>query len=261
MHLCHLLLKVADFGRWPKPAKYRQRSKPRTRAIARLNMAKKTRRKSGWLSSTIHGDPVRGTGILGNDAYRGAIIWNRSRRVRSASDSKHRRQIINPRGQWIEYTKPQLQIVPDDLWDRVKARHCERQQIVGERIKAGLTPSIAGRTGRSPGYLFSGLLRCATCGSSFVMADRAHYACASRLNGGSAICANDARIRHDKVEKGLRAGIKQRAEAPEVLEQLTMRVRRQLRDQEAARLDVGPRIRELELQIENLGLLNGNCRR
>jgi site-specific DNA recombinase len=216
------------------------------------------RRKVGWLASAIHGDPVRGTGILGNEAYRGAIIWNRSRWVRSATDSKQRRQIINPRAEWIEYREPRLQIVPDELWERVKARQLERQHIVGERIKAGLAPSIAGRTGRGPGYLFSGLMRCAICGSSFVMADRAHYACAGRINGGAAICTNDARIRRDKVENGLLAEIKQRAEAPEVLEQLALQVRRRLREQEASRPDFAARTCELEQHIEHLADAIGN---
>lgn len=213
---------------------------------------RKKRRNAGWLGSAIHGDPVRGTGILGNDAYHGVIIWNRSRWVRSATDSKQRRQIVNPRSEWIEYREARLQIVPDDLWDRVKTRQRERQHLVGERVKSGLAPSIAGRTGRGPGYLFSGLMRCAICGSTFVMADRAHYACAGRINGGAAICTNDARIRRDKVETGLLAEIKERAEAPEVLEQLTLRVRMQLREQEASRPDFAVRTRKLEQQIENL---------
>ena len=43
------------------------------------------RRRSGWLASAINGDPSRGLGILNNDLYRGVLVWNRSRWIRSAS--------------------------------------------------------------------------------------------------------------------------------------------------------------------------------
>jgi hypothetical protein len=180
------------------------------------------------------------------------VIWNRSHWVRSATDSKKRRQIQNPRSEWIEYREPRLQVVSEELWERVKARQRERQSIVGARVKAGMQPSIAGRTGRGPGYLFSGLMRCATCGSNFVIADRTHYACASRLNGGVAICTNDARLRRDEIETGLLAGMKQRATAPRLMDELACRVRLEMRELETKGPDKAARIRELEQQIEHL---------
>ena len=36
--------------------------------------ARTSRRRTGWLSSAIAGNPVRGTGILNNDNYRGLDI-------------------------------------------------------------------------------------------------------------------------------------------------------------------------------------------
>jgi site-specific DNA recombinase len=55
------------------------------------------RRKRGWVGSAIHGNPARGLGILNNDTYRGLVVWNRSRWIRSATDSSRRRYIQNPR--------------------------------------------------------------------------------------------------------------------------------------------------------------------
>jgi len=56
------------------------------------NWNRTARRRDGkWLASTIHGDVARGFGILNNDCYRGVVIWNRTRWVRSAADSAHRR--------------------------------------------------------------------------------------------------------------------------------------------------------------------------
>ncbi|HUI58591.1 MAG TPA: recombinase family protein, partial [Steroidobacteraceae bacterium] len=45
------------------------------------------RRKGGWMASVIAGDPRRGIGILHNEMYRGRVIWNRLKWVRSAADS------------------------------------------------------------------------------------------------------------------------------------------------------------------------------
>jgi hypothetical protein len=49
-------------------------------------------------------------------------------------------------------------------------------------------------------YLLSGTLKCASCGASFVIADRYHYACSSLVHGRA--CANDARIKRRDVEAG-----------------------------------------------------------
>ncbi len=57
------------------------------RTSERLN----AKRQRGWVSTAIHGDRRRGTGILNNRAYAGEIVWGRSSWKRSAADSKHRR--------------------------------------------------------------------------------------------------------------------------------------------------------------------------
>jgi site-specific DNA recombinase len=164
------------------------------------------------LTGNADGD---GLGMLNNELYRGAVIWNRSRWVRGAVDSRKRRQVVNPRRDWVEYRSERLRIVSDELWERAKRRQHDRARRVGERIKTGMNTARAGRTGRLGAYLFSGLLRCATCGSSYVIADRAHYACASRVNGGASACGENARLHRLRIEAGLLAGIKAHLSAPE----------------------------------------------
>jgi site-specific DNA recombinase len=106
------------------------------------------RRKSSWLSSAIHADPKRGTGILANTRYIGVIQWGRSQWKRRAADSK-RRATMNEKA-IHEYIDERLRIVPDELWQRVKARQSLRAQTIGERVKSGIAPASARHTGALP---------------------------------------------------------------------------------------------------------------
>src|SRR4030095_14633175 len=118
------------------------------------------RRRGGWVASCINGDPKRGVGILNSEMYVGRVVWNRSRWIRGAADSKKRRQVQNPKSAWIVRDEPARRIVPQALWDRVKARRARQAAQFGARVKRGMPRASAGPTGRLPQYLFSGLLVC-----------------------------------------------------------------------------------------------------
>ena len=165
-----------------------------------------TRRSKGWMMSAIAGDRSRGIGILNNELYIGRVIWNRFRWLRSAVDSSKRRCVQNPESEWIDHEDERLRIVPQALWDRVKARQQRQADKIGDRVKRGLSKDAAKHTGRGPKYLFSGLLKCGKCGANYTIASKTSYACASHVNGRA--CDNDAYIRRDVVETGLLAGIK-----------------------------------------------------
>ena len=211
-----------------------------------------TRRRAGWVQSAIAGDAGRGIGILNNELYIGRIIWNRFRWVRSASDSSRRRAVLNPRSEWIVHTDERLRIVPQELWDRVKARQRARSENVGASVRRGLNAVSAQRAGRKPKYLFSGLLNCGTCGARFVIADRTHYACASRVNGGAAACASDVRVKRETIESGLLAGIKNDLLAPEVMAEVRRHVHQIVRDHARTSPDEGNRLYVVEREVANL---------
>ena len=120
-----------------------------------------SRRRGGWHPSAIGGNPKRGIGILNNEAYVGRIIWNRSKWVKDPDTGK-RRCVARPRAEWIINEVESTRIVPQELWDRVKVSQSRRSIESGEKIAAG--KRSAG--GHGPRYLFSGLMRCETCGSS-----------------------------------------------------------------------------------------------
>lgn len=188
--------------------------------------------------------------MLNNELYSGRVVWNRVRWVRSAADSSKRRCVPNPPSEWVTRDDERLRIVPQPLWNRVKARQRERADTIGKRIKAGVSRDRAQRTGRDPKYLFSGLLKCGKCGSNFIMAGRDHYACASRLNGGEAACDNDAYLRRSQIEPGLLAGIKRELSAPEVLEEIVRRVRQRVKKPRTA--DNRTHVEKLEREVASL---------
>jgi site-specific DNA recombinase len=209
-----------------------------------------TRRAKGWMASAIAGSTARGLGILNNDLYRGRVIWNKFRWVRSAADSSKRKCIPNARKEWIVRDDERLRIVPNDLWERVKARQRDRTQIVGERVRAGIAAGNAGRTGRGPKFLFSGLLRCGHCGSNFVIANKTAYACASHVGGRD--CSNDAYVARSIVESGLLAGIREELSRPEVVAEARKRIVAALRARKKPSPPSADRIAKLEREVAAL---------
>jgi site-specific DNA recombinase len=163
-----------------------------------------TRRRDGkWLASTIYGDRRRGSGILNNEMYIGRYIWNR-RRSRKKLKSGDREYLPRPADDWIVVPHPELRIVPEDLWERVKARQHEQSERIGARVRRGLSKHQARATGTYAKYLFSGLLQCGVCGSNLVVSGlRQGYVCASRVNGGLNACVNKLRLPRLWLEKEL----------------------------------------------------------
>jgi len=138
------------------------------------------------------------------------------------------------------------------LWDRVKARQRARSEDLGNRVRRGLNAISAKRAGRRPKYLFSGLLNCGTCGARFVIADRTHYACASRVNGGAAACGSDVRVKRETIEAGLLAGIKSDLLAPDVMAEVRRHVHQIVRDRARASPEEGSRLHVVEREVVNL---------
>ena len=90
-----------------------------------------------WGPSTINGNRQRGTGILNNELYIGRLVWNRLRYVKDPATGK-RISRLNPEAKWITQEVPELRIIDQDLWDKVKAR------------QATLEASTSGKP--TPGY-------------------------------------------------------------------------------------------------------------
>ncbi|MEH3116671.1 MAG: recombinase family protein [Methylorubrum populi] len=193
-------------------------------------------RNRPWIDATIRGNAAAGTGILNNELYAGALVWNRQRFAKNP-ETGTRVSRINPESARIRADAPHLRIVDDALWQAAK----ERQR----GIAAFYAPNIAGsREERAkrlhltnrPVTLLSGLLTCGCCGGriSMVMTDR--YACRNHLRKGT--CDNDRTIRRDDIEARVLAGLKEKlvsteavAEAVRAYAQETNRLNRDRRSQ------------------------------
>jgi site-specific DNA recombinase len=210
------------------------------------------RRRGGWMCSAIAGDPKRGIGILNNDIYRGVVVWNRAKWLRSAADSGKRRQVMNPRNEWIEHKDESLRIVSDALWNRVKARQQIRAQTIGKRVTRGLAIGAASKTGPGPRHLFSTLLECGVCEANFVVVDKYRWGCSSHKHGGKSACPNDLRLKRDLIENGLLEGVRTALLSPAALEEFRRRVVKRIAEQNRQKAPDAKRVAELEAQVGNL---------
>ena len=167
-----------------------------------------------WNPSTIAGNAKRGTGILNNEAYIGKLVWNRQRYVKNPETGK-RQARLNPPDQWQYTDVPELRIINDDLWDAVKAR----QKAIRVKINpAGcLTAGLRPERARRPVYLFSGLVKCGCCGSSYTLINKTRYGCAAARNKGEAICTNRATILREDLEDRVITGLRDRLWSPKMV--------------------------------------------
>jgi site-specific DNA recombinase len=198
-----------------------------------------------WNPSTINGNVVRGTGLLNNELYIGRLIWNRLRYLKDPDTGK-RVSRLNARELWVTTEVPELRIIDDALWQAVKARQEKMRRALS---KAG----FLGRAKRAI-YLFSGLTRCARCGSGYSMFNRARLACSGARERG--ICTNRLTIRREEVETRVLRAMQERLWRAEPFDaycrRLTERLN-QLRQDERAAAAVGAQeLARVEREIAEL---------
>ncbi|PKQ10609.1 MAG: recombinase family protein [Alphaproteobacteria bacterium HGW-Alphaproteobacteria-1] len=179
--------------------------------------AKDTKRLTSghWKQNTIYGHRGRGTGILNNELYIGRRIWNRLRYSKHPETGK-RVSRLNPPDEWTIIEKPDLRILPDELWERAKAR---QESVDAARAKAergGRSGAGAAQGARRRKYLLSGLLTCGQCGGNLTVAgkgDKRRYYCANAKEKGDAVCSGMPGLKEtaaaDILLSGLRAGLMQ----------------------------------------------------
>ncbi len=127
-----------------------------------------------WRDTAIRGHRMRGTGILNNELYVGRRVWNRLRYVKDPETGR-RVSRLNPSDEWIHADVPELRIVDDALWDRVKAR----QAAIDEEPGVVAIKATRFWEKRRQTHLLTGLLRCGCCGGGFVAVGRDYVACSA----------------------------------------------------------------------------------
>ena len=163
-----------------------------------------------WARSAIHGDPRDGTGILNNSLYAGTLTWNRARYITNPDTGKRTRK-ANDEADWVITEMPNLRIIPDDLWARVKVR---QKAISKKSCDKRATSGNQARTGAGPKYLLSSLITCGECGSNYVMLDRHRYGCARHKDRGPVACSNALKVDRVELEETLLNAVKQKLLSP-----------------------------------------------
>ena len=138
-----------------------------------------------WGPSTINGNWRRGTGILNNELYIGRLVWNWLAYVKNPNTGK-RVSRLNKRSALIITDVPELRIIDEDLWERVKGR------------QRGLRKLPSFHEKQRPRMLLSYLLKCGCCGGGFSKVSQNHYGCSTARNKGT--CHSRITIRQNTLE-------------------------------------------------------------
>ena len=175
-----------------------------------------------WSFSTIAGNWKRGTGILNNELYIGQRVWNRQRYIKDPATGK-RQARLNPEHDWVRNAVPELRLIEDAVWHRVKLRQGAIRQTLTD-AQRGNSSNPLGTTRRAK-HLFSGLLKCGCCGGSYTLMNKTKYGCASARNKGT--CDNRKLIKRDHVEERILNGLKSKLMQPEMLKEFVAEYQRE----------------------------------
>ncbi len=117
---------------------------------------------------------------------------------------------LNSENEWIRHEVPELRIVDQDLWDRVKMRQAD--------LRKNTRPDCSDErpfwAQRRPKHLFSGLLRCGGCDGAYTKISAHLFGCATARNKGT--CENRLNIRAELIEKIVLDGLKHRLMDPDL---------------------------------------------
>ncbi|MFA4950778.1 recombinase family protein [Brevundimonas sp.] len=147
------------------------------------------RRRDGrgvWDPGVLTGSPKLNSGIFRNPTYLGQPRYgNKMYKRHPISGARVTAQFANPQPSYGD--APHLQIVPQDLFERVQVRLNGAGKKGGPRAKP-------------PAFLLSGKMKCAECGHSYVMIERRYMACSGHARVGG--CSNNRRISYQEAEDG-----------------------------------------------------------
>ncbi|WP_043647300.1 recombinase family protein, partial [Caenispirillum salinarum] len=150
-------------------------------------------RGRAWNDTTIRGQRERGTGLLNNTVYIGQIVWSRTT-YRKDPKTGNRVCRVLPEDQWVRQDVPDLRIIDDDLWNRVKARQTKTSFAIA-RTESGVALNRAHRRK----HLLSGLLVCEDCGGAYVIMAKDRYGCNTHRTKGT--CGNSKTLARHEAER------------------------------------------------------------
>jgi hypothetical protein len=103
---------------------------------------------------------------------------------------------VKEKDKWIISSKPELRIISDELWNKVKSRQRQLNDMGHGRYMKTIPAYSAN--------LLTGLMTCGRCGANIVVVSGGKfgkYGCSSNWNNGPAVCDNAIKIKKSKIEK------------------------------------------------------------
>ena len=206
-------------------------------------------RGTKWRDTAIRGHRDRGTGILNNETYIGRIVYNR-RRFDKNPETESREARLNDRSEWVVGEAPELRIVDDELWTRVKRRQLE--------VEASFSHTTTNRLNRAhrPQYVLSSLLECAHCAGPYAVMAKDRYGCTNRQKKlpiehlGDIVCTNSKTISRQELEQRVLDAIPDNLLSADKMTSIQDRVNKEL----AARFKTAEQSRhKLEAKLKETG--------
>ena len=167
--------------------------------------------------------------MLDNEKYIGKWTWNKTGSRRDPRTGR-RKKFDKPESEWIVQTDENLRIVPQDLWDNVRARRIERKKSwPGGKGKRGFENKKGSVEKHFPKELFSGAMNCKKCGSTIGKVsgkNGGYFGCLGTKRG---ICDNKVKVRRTVLENIILHEIKQLVSTPNIVHCILEKIERKVR--------------------------------
>ncbi len=177
-----------------------------------------------WSVITLLGSKKRFRGILNNEIYIGKYYWNRSKSKKNPETGTNR-VFTKPSSNWLIQERPNLRIISDELWMKVKSRQRQISSIAGGRYVSG--KSLYSRN------LLTGLATCKRCEGNIVIISGGKYGkygCSNNWNHGDSVCTNRSKIDKSFLEKFVLQRVKFDSSDEHIVEALMRKVNNLVRE-------------------------------
>lgn len=173
-------------------------------------------RGTGSWSPSVIGEIVR------RERYRGQLVWGAEGKAYKGGT---RIRVEHPECDWVRVQVDDLRIVPEHLWEGVRARIARNQKFRGQRSA----------TGPRPRYLLTGFARCSECGGPIQVTNGKSgtqiirvYMCSWHRDRGDAVCTNTVRRPVTAIDDAVVSWIKQHVLTEALIVETLREVRRRL---------------------------------
>lgn len=192
--------------------------------------------------------PARIREMVHRERYVGILVWGKAKKAYRGGTKVRLAQVD---ADCIKVDRPELRIVPQALWDAVRAKFANRK------------PWKAGAKGPKPRYLLSGLARCAECGGPLMVSNSKDgkkiirvYGCAYHRARGDSVCKNTLRRPVSVVDAAVLEWIRDHVIREELIMEVLAEVRRRLSERSkqpnTERADLAAEARKLRAEIDRL---------